>query len=113
MVVKATHRELKMPEVFAEKCLFFFAHPTDFTPVCTTEFVAFQKKFEEFKKLDCELIGLSVDQTFSHIKWVEWIKDKLGVEIKFPVIADDLGEISKKLDLIHQPKELIQFAQFL
>jgi len=61
-----------------------FSHPADFTPVCTTEFVAFQKRYEEFKKLNTELIGLSVDQVFSHIKWVLWIKEKLGIEIQFP-----------------------------
>ncbi|MGC8814572.1 peroxiredoxin, partial [Dictyoglomus sp.] len=72
----------------------------DFTPVCTTEFVAFQKRIDQFKELNCELIGLSIDQVFSHIKWVEWIKEKLGVEITFPIIADDMGEIAKSLGMI-------------
>ncbi|CAD6492942.1 MAG: Peroxiredoxin [Candidatus Argoarchaeum ethanivorans] len=72
--------------------------------MCTTEFVAFQRRFEEFKKLDCELIGLSIDQVFSHIKWVEWIKENLNEEIKFPIIADDTGRIAKILGLIHSSK---------
>ena len=56
--------------------------------MCTTEFVAFQKRYDEFRKLNTELIGLSVDQVFAHIKWEEWIKEKLQVEIEFPIIAD-------------------------
>jgi len=78
--------------------------PGDFTPVCTTEFVAFQKRFDEFKALNTELIGLSVDQVPSHIKWVQWIKDNLGVEIQFPIIADELGRVAKALGLIHPAK---------
>ncbi|HIP63282.1 MAG TPA: peroxiredoxin, partial [Archaeoglobus profundus] len=57
-----------------------------------------------FKKLNCELIGLSIDQVFSHIKWVEWIKEKLGVEIEFPIIADDRGKIAEKFGMIHPNK---------
>ena len=104
MEVKTSHGVVKLPDDFKESWFVFFSHPADFTPVCTTEFVAFQKRFDEFNKLGCKLIGLSIDQVFSHIKWVEWIKEKLGVEIQFPIIADDTGEISKKLGLIHPGK---------
>lgn len=104
MVVKTTDGELKLPEHFSGKWFVFFSHPADFTPVCTTEFVAFQKRYDEFRKLNCELIGLSTDQVFSHIKWMEWIKEKLGVEIEFPIIADDLGRVSSRLGLIHPAK---------
>lgn len=68
---------MKLPDNFKGKWFVFFSHPADFTPVCTTEFVAFQKRHDEFQKLGCELIGLSIDQVFSHIKWVEWIKEKI------------------------------------
>jgi len=81
-----------------------FSHPADFTPVCTTEFVAFQKRYEEFRRLNCELIGLSIDQVFSHIKWIEWIKERLNVEIQFPIIADDQGRIANMLGMIHPGK---------
>jgi peroxiredoxin (alkyl hydroperoxide reductase subunit C) len=104
MEVQTTHGRKKLPEEFKGKWFVLFSHPADFTPVCTTEFVAFQRRFEEFKKLDCELIGLSIDQVFSHIKWVEWIKDNLDVEIKFPVIADDTGRVAKMLGFIHPNK---------
>ena len=102
--VQTTHGKMKLPDDFSGKWFILFSHPADFTPVCTTEFVAFQKRYDEFKKLNTELIGLSIDQVFSHIKWVEWIKEKLGVEIKFPIIADDTGKVASILGLIHPGK---------
>lgn len=75
-----------------------------FTPVCTTEFVGFQKRFDKFAELNCKLVGLSIDQVFSHLKWVEWIKDNLDVEIKFPIIADD-GSIAFLFGMIHPEKD--------
>ena len=104
MEVQTTHGKKKLPEEYKGKWFVLFSHPADFTPVCTTEFVAFQRRFEEFKKLGCELIGLSIDQVFSHLKWVEWIKENLGEEIKFPIIADDTGRVAKMLGLIHPNK---------
>jgi len=101
---QTTHGKIKIPDDFKGKWFILFSHPADFTPVCTTEFVAFQKRYDEFKKLNCELIGLSIDQVFSHIKWVEWIKENLDVEIQFPIIADDMGNIAKKLGMIHPAK---------
>ena len=102
--VQTTHGKMKLPDDFKGKWFVLFSHPADFTPVCTTEFVAFQKRYDKFKKLDTELVGLSIDQVFSHIKWVEWIKDKLNVEVKFPVIADDTGKVASKLGIIHPNK---------
>ncbi|MCD5408889.1 peroxiredoxin, partial [Candidatus Bipolaricaulota bacterium] len=102
--VQTTHGKLKLPDAYKGKWFILFSHPSDFTPVCTTEFVAFQKRYDEFKKLNTELIGLSIDQVFSHIKWVEWIKEKLGVEIQFPIIADDTGKVAARLGLIHPGK---------
>ncbi len=102
--VKTTHGVKKLPEDYKGKWFVLFSHPADFTPVCTTEFVAFQMKKEEFDKLNCELIGLSVDQVFSHIKWIEWIKENRGVEITFPIIADDMGQVAQRLGMIHPKK---------
>jgi peroxiredoxin (alkyl hydroperoxide reductase subunit C) len=104
MEVKTTHGAIKLPDAFNGKWFVLFSHPADYTPVCTTEFVAFQKRFDEFKKANCELIGLSIDQVFSHIKWVQWIKENLKIEIKFPVIADDTGRVATMLGLIHPGK---------
>ncbi|MGE3063038.1 MAG: peroxiredoxin [bacterium] len=103
MKVVTTHGEMTLPNDFADKWFVLFSHPGDFTPVCTTEFYSFQKKIDEFKALNCELIGLSVDQVFAHIKWEEWIKEKLGIEITFPIIADT-GAVAEKLGLIHPGK---------
>jgi peroxiredoxin (alkyl hydroperoxide reductase subunit C) len=101
---KTTQGIINFPDDYKGKWVVLFSHPADFTPVCTTEFYAFQKRYEEFKKLNTELIGLSIDQVFSHIKWVEWIKEKLGIEIKFPIIADDLGNVAKLYGMIHPGK---------
>jgi peroxiredoxin (alkyl hydroperoxide reductase subunit C) len=94
---------MNLPEAFKGKWFILFSHPGDFTPVCTTEFVSFQKRYKEFKELNTELIGLSVDQVHSHIKWVEWIKDNLDTEIEFPIIADT-GKVSDIMGLIHPGK---------
>ncbi len=102
--VQTTHGGMNLPDAYSGKWFVLFSHPADFTPVCTTEFVAFQKRWDEFRQLDCELIGLSIDQVFSHIKWVQWIKENLKVEIKFPVIADDTGKVAARLGLIHPGK---------
>jgi len=101
--VQTTHGPMNIPGDLKGKWFVLFSHPADFTPVCTTEFVAFQKRWEEFQKLDCELIGMSVDQVFSHIKWIEWIKDNLDIEIKFPVIAAN-DTIAMKLGMLHPGK---------
>ncbi|MGB2579586.1 peroxiredoxin (alkyl hydroperoxide reductase subunit C) [Elusimicrobium simillimum] len=103
MTVQTTHGEKNLPGDYAGKWFILFSHPSDFTPVCTTEFAAFEKLVPEFNKLNCDLIGLSVDQVFSHIKWVEWIKDNFKVDITFPIIADT-GAVAAKLGLIHPGK---------
>jgi peroxiredoxin (alkyl hydroperoxide reductase subunit C) len=103
MKVQTSYGVLELPKHFSGKWFVLFSHPADFTPVCTTEFIAFQNLQEEFRKLNTELIGLSIDQVFSHIKWAEWIKDNMGVEIKFPIIADH-GNIANKLGIIHPGK---------
>ncbi len=103
MKVQTTHGELSLPEHFGGKWFVMFSHPADFTPVCTTEFVAFQKLYGKFRDLNCELIGMSVDQVFSHIKWEEWIEDNLDVEIQFPIIADT-GAVADTLGLVHPGK---------
>jgi len=103
MTVQTTHGMKVLPDDMKGKWFVLFSHPADFTPVCTTEFVAFQQRYEKFRELNTELIGLSIDQVFSHIKWEEWIKEKMGVEIQFPIIADT-GAVAEKLGLIHPGK---------
>ena len=64
---QTTSGRIRFPEDYRGKWVVLFSHPADFTPVCTTEFVAFQKRYQEFKKLNCELVGLRIDQVFSHL----------------------------------------------
>ncbi|MBI0584012.1 MAG: peroxiredoxin [Methanomassiliicoccus sp.] len=101
MEVQTTRGAVTLPQHFAGKWFLLFSHPGDFTPVCTTEFASFARHHDEFRKLNCELIGISVDSLQSHIAWVRWIRQKLGVEITFPVIADPFGDASRKLGAIH------------
>lgn len=104
MTVKTTRGMKNLPDDYAGKWFVLFSHPGDFTPVCTTEFVAFQQRVEKFKEMNCELIGHSIDQVFAHIKWEEWIKENLDTEITFPIIADSMGEVAKRLGMIHPGK---------
>ncbi len=98
--VMTTKGKMKLPDEFKGKWFVLFSHPADFTPVCTTEFYAMQVRLKEFEKLGAGVIGLSIDQVFSHLKWAEWIKDNLKVEIEFPFIADDRGILAEKLGMI-------------
>jgi peroxiredoxin (alkyl hydroperoxide reductase subunit C) len=101
--VQTTHGPMELPKDLKGSWFVLFSHPADYTPVCTTEFVAFQKRFKEFQDIGCRLIGMSIDQVFSHIKWVQWIKEKLDVEIQFPIIAAN-DRIALKLGLLHPGK---------
>jgi len=103
MKVQTTVGMKNLPNDYKGKWLILFSHPGDFTPVCTTEFYSFAKRKQEFDDLNTELIGLSIDQVFSHIKWTEWIKDNLKQEINFPIIADH-GNVAKKLGMLHPNK---------
>jgi len=101
--VDTTHGPMSIPGDLKGKWFVLFSHPADFTPVCTTEFVAFQKRADEFAALNCELIGMSVDQVFSHIKWVQWIEEKLNVKITFPIVAAN-DSVALKLGMLHPGK---------
>ncbi len=101
--VQTTHGPMKFPEDYKGKWVVLFSHPADFTPVCTTEFVSFQKHKDQFDALGAELVGFSIDQVFSHIKWVEWIKEKLDVEIQFPIIAGT-DTLAEKIGMLHPAK---------
>ncbi|NLT36551.1 MAG: peroxiredoxin [Methanomassiliicoccus sp.] len=104
MEVWTTHGKMTLPEDKAGKWFILFSHPGDFTPVCTTEFYSFTKMSDDFNKLNTDLIGLSIDQVHSHIKWVEWINENLDVEVPFPIIADALGTVATRLGMVHPGK---------
>ena len=103
---ETTQGPIKFPDDYKGKWVILFSHPADFTPVCTTEFATFASMQEELKKLNCELIGLSIDSTYSHIAWLRNIKEKVefrgmkNLEVNFPVIADIKMEVSKKYGML-------------
>ncbi|MCG6868467.1 MAG: peroxiredoxin [Gammaproteobacteria bacterium] len=88
-------------EDYRGKWLVLFSHPADVTPVCTTEFMAFARRQEEFQALNTELLGLSIDSHYSHVAWVRNIKEKFGVDIGFPVIADLKMDVARACGMIH------------
>lgn len=80
--------------------LILFSHPADFTPVCTSEIVAFSRAYPRFKALGCELLGLSVDSTFSHVAWLRSIRDNFGVEVPFPIVEDQSMRVAHDYGMI-------------
>ncbi len=97
---KTTHGEINLSD-YKGKWVVLFSHPADFTPVCTTEFLAFAKHFDAFKQRNAQVIGLSIDSIYSHIAWVRNIEDNFGVKIPFPVIADLDMNVAHKFGMIH------------
>lgn len=103
---ETTQGPIKFPSDYKGKWVIFFSHPADFTPVCTTEFMTFASMQEEFRKLNTELLGLSIDSTFSHIAWLRTIKEKVefnglkDVEVTFPVISDLKMDVSKMYGML-------------
>jgi peroxiredoxin (alkyl hydroperoxide reductase subunit C) len=83
------------------KWIVLFSHPADFTPVCTTEFMAFASVADELKGLNVQLMGLSIDSVHSHLAWIKNVKEKMGVDIPFPIIADLDMKVAKKYGMIH------------
>ncbi|MBP1909467.1 peroxiredoxin [Methanolobus bombayensis] len=101
-----TNGEINFPKDYKGKWVILFSHPADFTPVCTTEFMTFATMQEEFRELNTELIGLSIDSIYAHIAWLRTIKEKIeykgmkDVEVTFPVIEDLKMEVAKKFGMV-------------
>jgi peroxiredoxin (alkyl hydroperoxide reductase subunit C) len=98
---ETTHGPIKLSKWQKDKWVILFSHPADFTPVCTTEFLGFAERWDEFQKRNVALLGNSVDSVHSHIAWVRNIKDNFGVEIPFPIIADLDMNVSRKFGMLH------------
>ena len=80
--------------------LLLFSHPADFTPVCTSELMAFARMADRFRALGCELLGISVDSLFSHLAWVRSIREQFGVDIPFPIVEDPSMAIARAYGMI-------------
>ncbi|MCY0986050.1 peroxiredoxin [Nannocystis sp. ILAH1] len=98
---ETTQGVIKFSEWQGGKWVVLFSHPADFTPVCTTELAEFARKNDEFAKRDAKLIGLSIDSIHSHMAWLQNIKERLGVEIPYPLIADIDMKVAQKFGMLH------------
>ena len=92
---------VKKLDDYSGKWLVLFSHPADFTPVCTTEFMAFANRHSDFQAINTELLGLSIDSHYSHVAWIRNIKEKFGVDIPFPIIADLKMDVARAYGMIH------------
>lgn len=100
---KSTHGTIRLSDYTASgKWVMLFSHPSDFTPVCSTEFIEFAKNQDAFERLNVQLIGVSIDSVYSHIAWVRDLEAMAGVQIKFPVIADLDQKVSQAYGLVHE-----------
>ncbi|MBL9003593.1 MAG: peroxiredoxin [Myxococcales bacterium] len=95
-----THGQKKLGD-YKGRWLILFSHPADFTPVCTTEFIGFTQRFEEFQKRNTDILGVSIDSIFSHLAWVQNIKEKMGVSVPFPIIADLDMKVASAYGMVH------------
>lgn len=99
-----TTGKIKLSDYAKDKWIVMFSHPADFTPVCTTEMSGFAKRKDEFTALNTELMGLSIDSIHSHLAWVNNVREKTGVYMDFPIIADIDMKVSKLYGML-QPNE--------
>ena len=97
---KTTHGDRSLSD-YRGKWLILFSHPSDFTPVCTTEFIGFARHADTFRAMNCELLGLSIDSIFSHLAWIRNIKEKFSVDIPFPIIEDLKMEVARAYGMVH------------
>ncbi len=100
-----TQGKINFPEDYKGKWVILFSHPADFTPVCTTEFMTFASMLDEFKAMNTELVGLSVDSLYAHIAWLRKIKELewkgyKNLEVTFPLIEDIRMEVAYKYGMI-------------
>ncbi len=97
---ESTHGPVRLSD-YAGRWLVLFSHPADFTPVCTTEFAAFIALADDFAERNVSLLGNSIDSVHSHLAWIRNIKDRLGIDITFPIIADIDARVSRAYGMLH------------
>ena len=96
---RSTVGDLRLSD-YRGRWLVLFSHPADFTPVCTTEFVALARAADEFERRDCALMALSIDSLFSHFAWLRTIRDRFDVEVRFPIIEDPTLVIARGYGMV-------------
>jgi peroxiredoxin (alkyl hydroperoxide reductase subunit C) len=100
---KSTHGQIKLSDYTAKgKYVMLFSHPSDFTPVCTTEFIGFAQRQADWDRLNVQPIGVSIDSIYSHIAWVRDIEQHANVKVQFPVIADLDFKVATAYGMVHE-----------
>ncbi|GBQ31321.1 peroxiredoxin [Gluconacetobacter azotocaptans] len=112
---RTTQGEVRLSD-YRGRWLVFFSHPADFTPVCTSEFVALAGAADRFAALDCALLGLSVDSLHAHLAWMEAIRARFGTAVPFPVVEDPtmaVGRAYGMLDATAQDSATVRATYFI
>jgi peroxiredoxin (alkyl hydroperoxide reductase subunit C) len=100
---RSTHGLIRLSDyTLAGKWVMLFSHPSDFTPVCTTEFIELARRGAEFEKMGVQLVGISIDSLYSHIAWVREIEALAGVKVTFPLVADLDQKVSQAFGMVHE-----------
>ena len=116
---KSTQGRIRFPDNFRGRWVVFFSHAADFTPVCTTEFMMFASLQPEFKRLNCQLLGLSADSTDRHIAWLRAIEERIAyrnlksVTVDFPVISDADSRVARTYGIYRPGAESAVRAVFI
>lgn len=93
--------EISLHDWAGDSWVFFFSHPADFTPVCTTEMGRTAQLAKEFEKRNTKPLGLSTDTADEHRKWIADVNDTQNTDLQFPIVADADLKIAKLYDMIH------------
>jgi len=100
---KSTHGAIRLSDYTGKgQWVMLFSHPSDFAPVCATEFIEFARGSDDFERLNVQLIGVSIDSVYSHIAWVREIEALAGVKVKFPLVADLDQKVSQAFGMVHE-----------
>lgn len=101
---RSTHGPLRLSD-YRGRWLVFFSHPADFTPVCTSEFIAFERAADRFRARGAELLGLSIDSLYAHLAWVKDIEARFGETISFPIIEDISMAVARAYGMISETSQ--------
>jgi peroxiredoxin (alkyl hydroperoxide reductase subunit C) len=112
---RTTKGEISLDQ-YRGRWVVFFSHPADFTPVCTSEFIALAHAAPAFEAIDCALLGLSVDSLYSHVAWMRAIRELSGIEVPFPVVEDPsmaVGRAYGMLDVAATDSAAVRATYFI
>lgn len=99
--IATTKGEINLHDWAGDSWVFFFSHPADFTPVCTTEMGRTSQLSGEFAKRNTKPLGLSTDTVEEHVRWIEDVNDTQNTDLQFPIVADADHKVAQLYDMIH------------